>query len=357
MTRQSFALDKGALIRLLKTLALGALGSFVAYQLSFPAPYLTGPCLSVTIGCLFGMRFYIPTLLRNGCFIFIGLSMGSGVTPEVLNTIDKWPMAFVVLAAAIIIIFAACRLMLIRLWRLDTRTATLASSPGHLSFVLGLSSQTTADLPTVSIIQSMRVLALTVIVPFAVHFMGLETGGTPLRPHILTIPNLLILTAVGALCGWLFAKIRVPAAFLLGGMAISTLAHMSGIIEGQLPGWLTMLSLTVMGSIIGTRFSNVTLEQLRKAVTAGAAVTVLAAGIVIVIGLVTAPYLDIPLAQLLIAFSPGGLEAMSALAMIMQVDTTFVAAQHVFRLVLLSFLAPAVLNWDQRRHPAEAPNS
>jgi len=48
------------------------------------------------------------------------------------------------------------------------------------------------------------------------------------------------------------------------------------------------------------------------------------------------------------------LEAMAAMAVIMDVDTTFVAAQHVFRLFFLSFFAPMVLAFDDKMERKKA---
>ena len=156
-----------------------------------------------------------------------------------------------------------------------------------------------------------------------------------------------------AMIGLGLQRIKFPAAFLLGGMVASTLVHVSGVVEGQVPNWLAILAFTVMGSIIGTRFSNVTLDQLRRAAGAGVAAMSVASTMAVSGGVLAAWLLDMPLAQLLIAFAPGGLEAMAAMAIIMDVDTTFVAAQHVFRLFLLTFLAPAVLMWEDKVHPEE----
>ncbi|MCV6546465.1 MAG: AbrB family transcriptional regulator [Cohaesibacter sp.] len=331
------------------TLSIGSIGGLLAYLAGFPAPFLTGSSIAVTIGGLLGLSLHIPALIRNICFIGIGLSMGAGVTPKVLETIGIWPLAFLILIASLLGTFFGGRFFLIRFWAMDRPSATLASSPGHLSFILGLSSQGKADVATISIIQSIRVMALTVAVPFAVSFMGLAGGDTSARTLLyMSLWDLALLVPMAALVGWTFIKLNFPAAFLLGGMLISTLTHASGLIEGQIPDWLTIFAFTIMGSLIGTRFSNVSMDQFRKAAGAGLLAVVWSGLMALGAGLVAAHLLNLPLAQLLIAFAPGGLEAMAAMAVIMDVDTTFVAAQHVFRLFFLSFLAPMMLAWDQK---------
>lgn len=331
------------------TLALGGAGGLVAALLGFPAAFLTGSALAVTAGSLAGLQLRIPPAFRNLCFIAIGLSMGAGVSPDVLETMATWPAAFLMLTGNLLLIFMGCYWLLRQVWRFNRETSVLASSPGHLSYILGLSSQTGADIPSISIIQSIRVLALTVLVPFSVSFMVLGRPAAGPLPAALPPSSLAASFVMAFLLGWCLQRVKVPAAFLLGGMLVSTGTHITGVMTGQIPQWLTIAAFTIMGSLIGTRFVNVGLAALKRAAFAGLATTFFAAICSIAIGALAASWLDLPLAQLLIAFAPGGVEAMAAMAVIMDVDTTFVAAQHVFRLFFLTFLAPALLLWQRGR--------
>jgi uncharacterized membrane protein AbrB (regulator of aidB expression) len=54
-------------------------------------------------------------------------------------------------------------------------------------------------------------------------------------------------------------------------------------------------------------------------------------------------------AILIVAFAPGGVEAMAAIALSLGYEPTFVAAHHVFRLFLLSFLMPYIFVKLRRR--------
>lgn len=341
--------DQKAIKEMALTLGLGAIGSAIAFWAGFPAPFLTGPAIAVTIAGLSGLSLSVPNLLRDGCFVMIGLSMGSGVTPEVLKTIEVYPFAFVILTLSLLATFFVGRLVLNHLWKLDRSSAALASSPGHLSFILGLSSQSKADIPTVSIIQSIRVMALTVVVPFAASLMGLTPMEPGVQPVSMSFTALATLVPIALLLGWGLGRLKLPAAFLLGGMVISTGAHVSGLVAGQIPPIFAMTAFMIMGSLIGTRFSNITPHQLAKAAGAGVTSMMIAVLFALLAGYIASGWLELPLAQLLIAFAPGGLEAMAAMAIIMDVDTTFVAAQHVFRLFLLTFLAPIVLAREERR--------
>jgi hypothetical protein len=327
----------------LLTLGIGIAGAAIAWILSFPAPALTGPALLVTVLSVSGLKLFVPNILRNACFVIIGLSMGTGVTPQVYETASQWPLSFLFLAVSVVAIFLICRTMLRIAWKQDRETAILSSMPGHLSYILGLSADTKGDLPTISVIQSTRVLALTLLVPLAVSLMGFDTSKMGLPGAQMTLAPLGLSVALALLLGLALAKIRVPAALLLGGMTFSTVTHLSGLVEGHVPLWAAIPAFITMGSMIGSRFSGVSMRTLQRAFGAGLAVTGVAFVVTIIFALILAQFVDLPLPQILIAFAPGGVESMAAMAVIMNVDPTFVAAHHVWRLIILTFLAPLVL--------------
>ncbi|WP_136659885.1 AbrB family transcriptional regulator [Nitratireductor sp. XY-223] len=335
----------------LLTLAVGAAGAVLAFLLGFPAPALTGPALTVTILCVAGMRLRVPQILRHICFAVIGLSLGTGVTPEVYEAARQWPLSFLFLAVSVCMIFAAGASALRLFWRQDRQTAILSAVPGHLSYVLGMSTATRGDLPTISVIQSTRVLALTLIVPFAVSLLGYDTSRMGLPGAQMALVPLAVSLLLAICLGLVLHRLRVPAALLLGGMIFSTVTHLSGLVVGHVPLWAAIPAFAIMGSLIGTRFSGVALKTLAKAFGAGLAITLIAFVVTIVFAVLLVQFVDLPLPQVLIAFAPGGVEAMAAMAVILGADPSFVAAHHVWRLVILTFLAPMVLGRTKKSGP------
>ena len=57
-------------------------------------------------------------------------------------------------------------------------------------------------------------------------------------------------------------------------------------------------------------------------------------------------------ALVLIAFAPGGLETMAAMAVMMHVDATYVGAHHVIRLLFLSVFMPLLMRRNRERERA-----
>ncbi len=330
-------------VSVIKALGLAGIGSIGAYFLSFPAPFLTGSAIAVIAASLAGQRLSIPDRLRDACFVVIGMSIGAGVTPEVYRAALTWPLSFAILIGVLALIMAAGSDALARLWQKDRATAALAATPGHLSYVLGLAFQTRSDVKWVGVVQSTRVAALTLIVPFTVVLFGLEPS-TPGQSAESMSPLMLATTlALAVVAGFALRKTRTPAAFLLSGMLVSAGVHLAGWTSGQVPAWLSWPSFAIMGALIGSRFSGISRAELRRSLGAGLVLTTMAFVISGLGALSAAYFVGLPPALVLVAFAPGGVEAMAAMALTLGLDPAYVAAHHVFRLLVLIVLAPLAL--------------
>ncbi|MDI7863479.1 AbrB family transcriptional regulator [Rhizobiaceae bacterium n13] len=333
-------------------LIVGAIGAALAYYLTFPAPFLIGPALSVTVASFSGMRFALPAFARNVCFIVIGISMGTSISPEVVRAARTWPASFLLLIPAIVVIFYAAYFLLRRVYRYDRQTAMLAASPGHLSFILSLGAESRSDVMTISVIQSVRVLALTLLVPPIIDLAGLAATGPADPAPVMEVTILALEIAFSALVGYGFLRLKFPAALLLGGVAVSASTHVTGLVSGSVPAWLLTPTYIVLGSLIGSRFSGVSIRSVKDAILAGVAVTLVVTVIAGAIAAFVCWVTGVPLNAVLIAFAPGGLETMAAMAVMMHVDATYVGAHHVIRLLFLSVFMPLLMRRNRMRETA-----
>ncbi|WJR68035.1 AbrB family transcriptional regulator [Neorhizobium sp. CSC1952] len=331
------------------TALIGTAGALIAIAVAFPAPYLIGPAVAVTLAGLAGMQLSVPSAVRNVCFVVVGVSMGTTVTPEVIVAARTWPLSFVmVLVAVVILLYVSCW-VLQKFFRYDRVTALLASSPGHLSYVLSLAAETRCDVRTVGVAQSVRVLALTITVPLIVDALDLVGTDPVVLPEAMNTPILIATLVVSSLFGMLFLRLKFPAALLLGGVVVSIGTHVTGFVGGGVPNWLLTPTYVILGSVIGTRFCGVSLGELRTAFVAGGVVTIVVTVLAAAIAGSVSYLTGVPLDAALIAFAPGGLETMSAMAVMLHADPTYVGAHHVLRLLFLSVLMPLMLGKDARQ--------
>lgn len=329
----------------LRTLVIGALGAAIAFALHIPAPFLTGPAFFVTLSALAGLRAIIPDRLRDVIFLLIGTNMGTSVTREALDTALHWPGSLAMLSVSLLVIFLAGARLLQRVFGMDRMSSLLTATPGHLSFVLSLSSDVKADIGQVTMIQTMRVLSLTLLVPFIAPLLS-DAPLPAMRPMSAVMPLhlLALILALSAVVGMGFQRLRVPAALLLGGMAVSSLAHVTGVVDGGVPRWLSIPAFVTMGTLIGTRFTGATIRSVAQSLGASGLLTGFAAAVSLAAAVVVSQLLGIPMVTVLIAFAPGGLETMMAMSVLLNANPTYVAAHHVFRLVFLTVVLPWVVS-------------
>jgi uncharacterized protein len=331
------------------TALIGTAGALIAILIAFPAPYLIGPAIAVTIAGLAGVKLSVPNVVRSACFVIVGVSMGTTVTPEVIEAARTWPLSFVmVLVTVVVLLYASC-FVLQRFFHYDRITSLLASSPGHLSYILSLAAEMRCDLRTVSISQSVRVLALTITTPIIVNALDLVDVNAVLVIPAMSTPVLAVSLVAAVAVGLLFMRLNFPAALLLGGVAVSIGTHVTGFVSGAVPDWLLTPIYILLGALIGTRFSGVSVREVRKAFLAGAVVTVVVTILAGSVAICISYFVGVPLDAALIAFAPGGLETMSAMAVMLNANPTYVGAHHVLRLMFLSVLMPLVLGKDARQ--------
>ena len=326
------------------TVAVGAIGALIGWAVGAPIYLLIGPAVLVSLAGLAGLKMGISLSVRNACFVVIGLAVGAGFDRSALDAMIRWPLAFVVVGLLIWGMLALSRWLLSRYFGFDRRSALLAAAPGHLSFVLAMAAEAGDNVVRVSTTQSVRLLSLTLVVPFVALSMGVDLGGSIVPQGALMGAGLtVVLLAFGVGAGLLLGRLNVPAPMLIGPMLVSALGHLTEIAPGVLPIWLVLPAYLVLGALIGTRFSGVSMDDLGKGLAAGLAVTGVAVGLALLAAVPVGLALGVPLAHVLVAFAPGGFETMIAMGAVLGVVPGFVAACHMMRIFVLSVLLPLML--------------
>ncbi|GHE99045.1 hypothetical protein GCM10016455_19700 [Aliiroseovarius zhejiangensis] len=325
--------------RTILTLGVGSVGAAIAWAVNLPMGFLLGPALVVAFASLRGLDTDIAPPLRNVIFILVGITVGSMVTPTSIEAVIRWPIAFAMLAALTIATPYVGRWVLTRSMGFDRDEAFLSAAPGHLSLVVSLSDSLGIPVARPAILASFRVLALSLFVPVAARLSGIELGpglpvGRATAPWLMIGAELLLALALTPL----LIRLRLPAPVLLAAMIAAAAFHLTGVVDGNLPPWVSQVVLVMMGCLIGTRFSGVTWRELKRNFAAGAVVVVLTASLAAVVAIPAAHLSGLPVLDMLVGFAPGGLETMIIVGVAMGADPSFVAAAHVGRLVVLAIL-------------------
>lgn len=333
-----------------RTLTAGIIGAALGHLLSFPVYPITGPALLLSLLCLAGFQLDISNPVRDAALLFIGISIGTGVNNQAAEAVIKWPIAFAILAIMILCVLLSCRYLLIRFFNFTPRSATLAAAPGHLGFVISLGTSLNIDITPVAVVQAVRILALTMCVPFITMLFGIDIGSeiAPSGPT-MSILHLACLIPVSITVALILKALKVPAAFIIGAMLVSSVTQISGLTPGTLSNVVLFPCLVVVGVLIGTRFSGISLQQLKSNLWAGLATTTATMVLACLAAAPVAMVLGMPIGHVIVAFSPGGLETMIAIGAVLGANAGFVAACHVGRLLLLTLLVPVVVSWSGNR--------
>jgi uncharacterized protein len=330
---------KGPLIGL--SFAMG--GALLATIIGLPAPALLGATIATAFAALFRFKPTVPVLLRNIGFAVIGGTLGSGVTPNFYSDVIKYPISLASLTLCMALTMLVSSWFLVRLMHHPRKTAILATSPGALSYAIALATDTGQDVRSIMVLQSIRLLLITMMMPPLLSFLG--DSGTQTQASYATLGVLasFIVLLLSAATGIALERVGMPAAWLLGGLLVSGLAHGSGLTVGRFMEPVTFVGFTLAGAVIGSRFSGITKAEIKSLSIAGGISTALAIALSAIMAYLTCLLVEVPFAQMWIAFAPGGVEGMSAMALALDFDPVFVAIHHIYRILTLIILLPLLI--------------
>ncbi|WP_370321527.1 AbrB family transcriptional regulator [Oricola sp.] len=331
-------------------LAAGFGGALVGVYVGVPAGSLLGSTFAVTVAALMGLRPTVPPFLRDFGFCVIAVSLGSGVTPDILSELARWPMSLAMLAVAMLSVIFICGWILQRLFGAEAPAALLATSPGALSYTLALADDRGADVRFVMVLQSLRLLLITLLLPPLIGYAEGGAGVAPQgdAPHIGYGAGAILLAATFVL-GTLITRLRVPAPIVMAGLVLSGIAHGAGFVSGRLADPVTFVGFTVIGAVIGTRFAGISRAELKRLGMAGVVSTSVAVSISVAFAWIVSLLLSLPFGQVWVSFAPGGVEGMSSMALALGYDPLYVAVHHVFRILLLILILPVLIRFAGKR--------
>jgi membrane AbrB-like protein len=340
---------QGILMRdMLTGLAIGLAGGLAFWAIGVPAPWLAGSMMAAIAAAFLGIGIAVPNWLRACAFVLLGIQTGTAVSWETVERAAQWPLSIAFLAITVIVVTVACTWYYVARGGWDKPTALFASLPGALSLTLLLASTTSADMRRVTIAQCMRLLFLVALLPSLISWLSPPEALYVLPEEIDSFSSLLIVVAGAAAAGYLCEVLRVPAGLILGAILASAAFELSGIVSGAAPASILIPANVVLGVLIGMRFSDFSFAEFREALKDGLAGSLIAMLIAMAGAAVASLAADLPLALTLLAFAPGGLEAMTIMAFALHLDPAYVGAHQMARYMGLALLMPLVTAYALR---------
>ncbi len=340
------------MISVIRALAFGTAGGALCFAAGVPAPWLAGSLVATIVAIYSNQKLELPTVLQTVAFILLGIQTGTAVNTESVARAAQWPLSIVCLGVTVVFIVWACMFYYERYRYWNRPTALFASLPGALSIVILLASTSGADMRRVTISQCVRLFFLISALPAIIVFISPATIAGTSTTVIASAYEIVILVVTSAAVSLLFAWLKVPAGLILGAALTSAALGLGGVVHGGAPDSILIPANIILGVMIGLRFKGISLPELRTSLSDGFAGFVIAMVIAMVGAVVTSVVADLPFALTLLAFAPGGLEAMTIMAFALNLDPAYVAAHQVARYIGLVLLMPVVTSFMLHRDVA-----
>jgi membrane AbrB-like protein len=231
----------------------------------------------------------------------------------------------------------------------------LGSFPGGLATVLVLAVENNADVRAIAVVQTVRVVAIAVLLPAAIAASGFVADPAPPKASAFAAPMQIVALVVVSTAAALGAhRLRMPGGLIFGSMISSAILHGTGLITVTLPPWLAILAFVVLGALTGTRFSNMDVRMLRHLAAAAFGALVVSVGVATACAVTAAWILTMDHGPMVIAYAPGAIDAMMVLALALNYDAAFVGAHHLARFMLVLITMPAIVGIMRRmRRPRD----
>jgi len=325
-------------VKLIWKLLIGLLaslcGALIAQKIGIPLPWTLGPLLVIASLRLLSVPVASASLLRNFGQWIIGITLGLYFTPQVVSVVSShWFAMIAGLLLAFLLAFYGTYL-LHKMGQVDVKTAWFSSAIGGANEMAILAERYGVRADLVASAHTVRVIVVVLAVPFACQFFAVSGVDTAtLIQKSFNFNGLLIIGLLSFLGGLVAHLLKIPNAWVLGPMLITTIFTMKEIHFSTVPAELTLLAQLFIGWSLGDRFRAGFFKKspkfLMSVVIYSATALALAFGYAVLLSQMT----DVPLSSLAVSVAPGGIAEMAITAKVLQLGVPLVTAFQVSRMV------------------------
>jgi len=341
----------------LQALAVCALGGAFCQFLKTPLPWMIGPLLAIALLKFSGVPLIAPKDGRELGQLVIGTALGLYFTSQVAREVlGNWRL---LIAAALLATALGwiCGLFLARYTGIDKTTAFFTSVPGGATEMAILGKRFGAKVDCIALAQSLRILMVVVIIPFALTLSGAHGAGDFARTSMPADGvGLLQLGALGTSAGALPAWLRMSSAFMLEPLAVTIALTVGEIRLSSMPTLISNAGQLLIGCALGSRFEQEFVGKAPRYLLAVAFSVVLAILLAALCGWLLARLGGLAFPTMVLATAPGGIAEMCITAKVLQLGVPLVTAAHVSRVLILVTTAAPLFRLVERLNAKRAMN-
>jgi membrane AbrB-like protein len=269
----------------------------------------------------------------------IGAMIGASFHTGMFDHWAEWLVPLLGLVAFIAVAGGASYLYFRRIAGFDHATAYFAGMPGGVVEMVILGSERGGDERMIALVHSARIFLVVFSIPFIVSLLSGGSLGTDSKAFV-TFASV-ELTDIGWFAGCVIggcalgAALRFPARYLTGPLAISSALHYFSVTDFVLPTSAIAFAQVVIGASIGSRFASASPAAILRVMFLSVGSTVLLLTITMLFACSISAATDVPLAALVLAYSPGGIAEMSLVAVALHIEVPFVVLHHIARVLIV----------------------
>ena len=347
----------GGLAPLALALAIGTAGGFVANWLRMPLAWMLGSCLFTTVAAFLGLRIGMRVRLRQGMIIILGVLLGSGFTPDLVQRLGQWAVSLAVVSVMTVAGATLCYLWLRRFTDWNKPTCYFAAMPGGLNDMTILGGAMGGEERCIALAHALRILTVVMTIPVWYRLVnGAQTSVLQMvhGPTGNDWKDYAILVACGLVGAALGRALKLPASFMMGPMIISAIAHLAGATNSKPPGELVAAAQVVVGAGIGCRFVGAAIDKLHKEMAASIGAAFIMIGCAVAFAKFSVLLTGLNLDATVLSYAPGGFAEMSLIGLALGIEIAMVATHHLFRLFLILGTSPLVFRFWRARDGAKS---
>ncbi|MGL6171543.1 MAG: AbrB family transcriptional regulator [Vibrio sp.] len=324
-------------ILLIAALASG-LGSLLAIPLS---EMFIAAAIVIVLHKKRWLSMHTPRWLLLVVQIVLGISVGATISLTELGASLTLPLLIGLLCCLTLQI----RMSYLWLTKKEGWTpfeSLLGAVPGAMAAILVISESNQKPSTKVVYAHSIRLMILTLLALLISNHVpdsAAITNNVTLYAWLI----FLALALMSLLLGKASTLLGIPAPYMLAALLVTaSFNSLSITMEMQLPKWMVLFATALLGILIGSRIADSTWREAMAYARAGVMVTMI--GLLVAVGVsgIFSILLDKSWVVLLLAWVPGSVEAMTAVALLLGMEPAFVMINHALRLLLLYSL-PAML--------------
>jgi len=323
-------------IRSIFGLVLCILGAKLFLLMDTVLPWMIGPMVTMALASMFALPVARPPLALPVGQLIVGCALGLFFTDAVL--LQVWELMPYLVAASLFafVLGGVSAALLKKLSGCDASTAFFASLPGGAAEMSNLAAVLGGRNDWVAAAHALRVVMVVLAVPPLLTLSGVH--GHVVGIYSITetqYPGLACIVFLSIGGGWLFQHLKVPNAWMIGPLLITTLVTGFGYETSAMPRWGSNAAQLLIGCALGSRFDKAFLRSGPKFITAVGMTVALSIVLAGVFGWFISSVSDIDFPTAILATAPGGVAEMSVTAKFLQLGVPIVTVFHVMRMAFL----------------------